>query len=262
MRTTALPALALATALLLGACSGGAGGTDSTDGSTDGGTATTADAAGTTQPAADGAGSTLDVDALPDPVAEVNGEDIPRDVFLAAFEGQREAARQQAELSGTPTDETVLRDQILDQLVDAELLVQEGERLDVSAGEDEVDAELAALVDQSGAGSEEELLALLEEQGLDEEQVRDELRRIVLIDTLLQERGGVEEPEEQEVRDLYDQLTQQGADGAGSTADPGYPPYEEVRDQLAEQLVRQNENAALGELLTDLRAEAEITLHV
>ena len=255
MRTTALPALALATTLLLSACSGG------TDGSDDGGTGATADAAAPTQPA-DGASSTLDVDALPDPVAEVNGEDIPRDVFLAAFEGQREVARQQAEASGTPTNETVLRDQILDPLVDAELLIQEGERLDLSAGEDEVDAELADLVDQSGAGSEEDLLALLEEQGLDEAQVRDELRRIVLIDKLLQERGGVEEPEEQEVRDFYDQLTQQGADGAASTPDPGYPPYEEVRAQLEEQLVRQNENAALGELLTDLRAEADITLHV
>lgn len=105
-------------------------------------------------------------------------------------------------------------------------------------------------------------MTLLEQQGLDEGQVRDELGRIVLIDKLLQERGGVEQPGEQEVRDFYDELTRQGADAASSTADPSYPPFEEVRDQLEEQLVRQNENTALGELLADLRADAEITVHV
>jgi peptidyl-prolyl cis-trans isomerase SurA len=254
-RTKALPALALATALLLGACSGG---TDAAPGS-DG---TAADTATSTQPAGDEASSTLDVGALPDPVAEVNGEDISRDVFLAAFEGQREVAQQQAEASGVPANETVLRDRVVDQLVDAELLLQEGDRLELTAGEEEVDAELADLVEQSGAGSQEELMTLLEQQGLDEGQVRDELGRIVLIDKLLQERGGVEQPGEQEVRDFYDELTRQGADGASSTADPSYPPFEEVRDQLEEQLVRQNENTALGELLADLRADAEITVHV
>lgn len=254
-RKKTLPALALATALTLGACSGGTDDGPGTDGAT-------ADAATATQPAGDESSSTLDVDALPDPVAEVNGEDISKDVFLAAFEGQREVARQQAETSGVPTNETVLRDDVLNRLVDAELISQEGERLDLAVTQDEVDAELAALAGQVGAGSTEELLDVLEQQGMDEEQARDELGRTVLIDKLLQERGGVEEPEEQEVRDFYDELTRQGVDGASSTAEPSFPPFEDVRDQLEEQLVRQNENAALNDLLNDLRGDAEITVHV
>lgn len=253
-----LSALALAGALVLGACSD-----TSTD---DAGTSTSAeDGAATADAGADvtdAAAATLDPDDLPDPVAEVNGEQISKEDFLTAFETQREGARQQAEMGGPPVDETALRDEVVDLLVDTELLEQESERLGLTATDDEVDAELETLAGQAGAPSTDELLVLLEEQGFDEEQVREEIERVVLIDKLVAEHGGVEEPEEQEVRDYYEELTGQSPDDEQSTADPATPGYDQVRDLLADQLTQEREVDALTALLEELRQDAEITTHV
>lgn len=263
-----LSALALAGALVLGACS---------DASTDDGSASTAavdssdatagdDASATTGPGTDGgdqAAATLDTDDLPDPVAEVNGEQISKDDFLTAFETQREGARQQAEMGGMPVDETALRDEVVELLVDTELLDQESERLGLTATEEEVDAELETLVAQSGAPSSEDLLDVLSEQGFDEAQVREELERIVLIDKLVAERGGVEQPEEQELKDYYEELTGQSADDDQVTGDPAAAPaYDQVRDMLADQLTQEREIASLTSLLEELRQDADITTHI
>lgn len=282
-RTTTISALALAATLTLAACSTGddttaGGGTDgatttadSTAGTPDGAAST--DAAAGTQ-GTDQAAATLDTDDLPDPVAEVNGEQIGKDDFLSAFESQRASAQQQAQMTGMPVDETLLRDQVVDLLIDAELLEQEGENLGLGASEEDIDAELETLAADSGSASTEELMTLLEEQGVDEEQVREELGRLVLIDQLVEERGGVEEPSEQELKDYYEELTGQPADGAASTGGPddaaesapagqaAAPPYEDVRDQVATQLTQQRENEVLTTLLEELRADADITSHV
>lgn len=269
-RTTTVTALALAATLALGACSTGGQGADAAS-STDAAASTDA-ATGTEGP--DQAAATVDVDALPDPVAEVNGAKIAKADFVAAFEPQLATAQQQAQLSGTPVDEAVLRDDVVDLLVDAELLHQEGERLGLSASEAEIDAELETLVEDSGTGSTEELLTLLEEQGVDEDQVREELGRLVLIDQLVADRGGVEEPTEQELKDYYEEITGQpadgdgaassaGPDGASATADPAAPPaFEDVRDEVADQLTQERENEVLTTLLEELRADADITSHV
>lgn len=265
-----LSALALAGALILGGCSdtstdGDNAGTTAVEGSsaTTGPGGTPADGSVESGDAApDQAAVTLDTDALPDPVAEVNGEEISKDTFLTTFETQRDGARQQAEMSGMPVDETALRDDVLDLLVDAELLEQESERLGLTATEEEIDAELEALAGQAGTPSTDELLDLLAEQGFDEEAVREELGRVVLVDKLVEERGGIEEPGEQELKDYYEELTGQSADEEQATSDPGDPGYEQVRDMLADQLVQEQEFASLTALLEELRQDADIVTHL
>lgn len=253
-----LSALALAGALLLGACS------DTSPEEDNAGTTAAADgSAQSGDEAPDQAAVTLDPDDLPDPVAEVNGEQISKETFLATFETQREGARQQAEVSGQPVDETTLRDDVLDLMVDTELLEQESDRLGLTATEEEIDAELDALAAQAGSPSTEELLDLLGEQGFDEEQVREELGRVVLIDKLVEERGGVEEPDEQELKDYYEELTGQSADAEQATSDPAAgPAFEDVQDMLADQLTQEREMASLTALLEELRQDADIVTHV
>ena len=264
--------LALAAALTLGACSGqqdpeGAGPEADTATATagDGATATAGDGATATAgdgSAADAAGATVDPDDLPDPVAEVEGVEISRVEFVEVFEQQRAAARQQAEAAGSPLDETALRDGVLESLVASELLRQEGERLGLEADTEEVDAELASLAEQNGLTSADELVAALGEQGLDEEQVREEMGRLLLIEEIIAESGEVEPPSEQELEDYYAELTG-GADGAAATdGAEGVPPFEDVRDVLEQQLTEQRENEALTTILEDLEAQAEITRHL
>ncbi|OLT23958.1 hypothetical protein BJF81_08900 [Ornithinimicrobium sp. CNJ-824] len=260
-------ALALAAALTLGACSAQEGPEGAGPG-VDAATATAGDGAtGTAEDGSsvDAAGTTVDPDELPDPVAEVEGEEISRADFVEVFEQQRDAARQQAEAAGSPVDEAALRDGVLESLVASELLRQEGERLGLEADAEEVDAELASLAEQNGLGSADELVAALGEQGLPEEQVREEMGRLLLIEEIVAERGGVEPPTEQELQDYYAELTE-GMDGAAATdgADgaEGVPPFEDVRDVLEQQLTEQRENEALTTILDELEADAEITRHL
>jgi peptidyl-prolyl cis-trans isomerase SurA len=265
---TVLAALALAGTLVLSACAGG-----SADGAgSDAPAATTApDAAGGTA-APDAAGETaavgqeVDLEALPDPVAEVNGEPISRQDLVQALEP--ELARTQAQ-GGMPVDEVALRDAVLDNLVSLELVRQEAQRLDLEATEQDVDAELDALAAQNGMGSGEEFLTALEAQGVSEEQAREEVAALVLFDGILADRGGVPEPTEQELRDYYEQVTGQpadeepGEDGAAATDDPAQlPGFEQIRDQLEEQLTQQQEQERLTAILEELRQEAEVELRV
>lgn len=263
---TALSAFTLAGALVLGACAGGAA--DETGAGTDAPAATTTvpDAAGETA----GPDQTVDLEALPDPVAEVNGEPITRDDLVQALEPELELAREQSQDS-VPVDEVALRDAVLDNMVSLELVRQEGERLDLEATEEDVDAELDDLASQNGMGSGEEFLAALEAQGITEEQARNEVGTLVVFDGILADRGRVPEPTEQELKDYYEQVTGQAADeeqggsddGAAATGDSTQiPAFEEIRDQLEQQLAQQQEQERLTEILVELRQDAEIELHV
>lgn len=257
----ALAALALAGALVLGACSTGDAGTGSDAGATsapDPASSSSPGGAGATE--GDAAGATVDTDALPDPVAEVNGQPVSRADFVEVFEQQR-AASQQAPEGGGAMAEVALRDAVLESLVSNELLAQEAERLDLRASDADVDKELDSIAEQSGVGSAEEFLTLLEEQGVDEEQVREEAARLVLVGRVVEERGEVEPPTEKELRAYYEELTA-GPDGAASTGGDGVPAFEDVEDILADQLSQERENEAITTILGDLEAKAEITRHL
>lgn len=259
----AVSALALAAALALGACSGGSE-SPSTDDAASSSAPDSASATGGDEASATGgdqAGATVDTEALPDPVAEVNGEPISKADFVEAFDQQRAAGEQQAQAGGAPVDEVALRDSVLDLLVDSALITQEGERLGLEASDEEIDAELDSLAEQNGLGSRDELVALLGEQGVDEEQVREEVTRIVLVDEVIAEQGDVEPPSDAELQDYYDELTG-GQDGAAASGEAGMPPFEDVKDQLSAQLTQEKENEVLTTLLEDLRADAEVTSHL
>jgi peptidyl-prolyl cis-trans isomerase SurA len=258
----AVTALVLAAGLALGACSA------PQDTATDSASATSAapdTAAGTgDDEAAATAAGTLDTASLPDPVAEVNGEEIPRADFVSAFEQERTAAQQQAQAGGAPVDETALADSVLESLVGSALFTQEGERLGLEADTEEIDAELDSLAEENGVGSRQELLDLLAEQGVEEQEVRDEVGRVLVIDEVLAERGGVEAPTDKELRAYYDQLTE-GAEpeaGAAATGEAGLPAFDEVKDQLADQLTQEKENEALSTILEELEKDAKITRHL
>ena len=258
-RASAVAAIALAAGLALGACSDGGQGAEDAASTSAPGSASSDDAAAAT----DAAGTTVDTEALPDPVAEVNGEKISKKDFVAAFEQQRSASQQQAAAGGGPVDEVALRDGVLDALVGSELLEQEGERLGLEASAKEVDAELDTLAEQNGVASSQELLSLLDEQGVTEDQAREEVGRLVVIDKILAERGDVKPPTEKELRDYYDQMTGGGDDGAAATGSPeGIPAFEDVKDQLEQQLTLQQEDEALTTIVEGLKKDAKVTSYL
>lgn len=199
-----------------------------------------------------------DLEGIPDVVAVVNDDEIGRDDFVLAYENQFAQQSLQAQASGEPIDQDALKQQTADGLVNNLLLIQEAQSRGFEATDEQVDESLESFAEQSGAGSSQAYLDTLAEQGLDEEEVRSQLADQVLLDQLFADEGADEEPSEEELRELYDSVTQ----GQGDVEGQELPPFEELRDQLAEQVASQRESEIAQSLIQQLREDAEIQVNL
>ena len=247
---SALGALAAAALLTLSACGGSDSDADAS-----------ADSSSSASPSADASASGgPSLDGIPDVVAEVNGEELTKDEFAPIYQASYTAAASQAQMSGEEPDEDELRKQALDELVDTELLAQEADSRGLEVSDEDVDAELADLAEQNGMKSADELLKAVEQQGLTEDQARDQVETQVMVEQLVADENGPIEPTGKELRALYDQAKQQQAQ-SGQKGQK-FPAFAEVRDQLVEQATAQETGKVAQALLDDLRAGADITLNL
>lgn len=205
-----------------------------------------------------------DLSDVPDPVAEVNGTQISKDEFTEAYQPSYEQAAMQAEAMGQPVDEAGLREQTVEGLISTELLMQASDEHGLEATQEDIDAELEELATGNGMASTEEFLAALEEQGMSADEVNEEVERMVKVDQLIEQEADVTEPTEEEIRAYYDELVAQQGGGESESGSTGaeVPGYEEVKDQVAEQLASERENEAIQGLIEQLRSEGEVTVHL
>lgn len=222
-------------------------------------------AAGTEGP---GEAAAPDLSDVPDPVAEVNDTKITKEEFSQAYTPSYEQAAMQAQAMGQPVDEAALRAQTVEGLISSELLMQASEEHGFEASAEDVEAELEELATSNGLGSTDEFLAALEQQGMSADEVNAEVEDMIKVDQLIEQEAGVKEPTEEEIRARYDELAaQQGGGGAESggesgSAAPELPAYEEVKDQVAEQLASEREGEAVQTLVDTLREENDVTVHL
>lgn len=201
-----------------------------------------------------------DLEGVPDVVAEVNGVEIPKDVFASLYEGQFQQMQMQAQGTGQELDQEALRQQVAEAMVDTELLVQEADRRDLEVTEEALDSAMTDLMNSSQMASTEELLAAFEEQGMDEDEVRSQLETQVRLDQLVVDEVGDAEPAEEELRELYDQsVAQQESAGEAGTE---LPPFEEARPQLVEMAANAQASEAYEGLVTELREAGDVTIHL
>lgn len=206
-----------------------------------------------------------DLADVPDVVAEVNGEEITGEEFSAAYEGRFQQVVMQSQASGQEVDQEQLKTQTVDGMIGNILLLQEADERELTSSSEEVNATLDELAEQNGAGSGDELLALLEEQGTTEEDAREQLETQVKVDKLIAEETQTEAPTEAELQELYDSLVAQQGGGGEESGGPGagaVPPFEEVRPQLEDQLVQEQEAEVVTVLVEDLRAEGDVTVNL
>ncbi len=250
---TALGALAAAALLTLSACGGGSDQESDAkaEPSADPSSSASADPSDGTQP---------DLDAIPDVVAEVNGEEVTKDEFVPVYEATFQQAAAQAQMGGAAPDEEALRKQTLENLVDTELLAQEADSRGLEVSAEDVDAELADLAEQNGMESAEALLAAVEEQGLSADQARDQVETQVMVEQLVADENGPIAPTDEQLRSLYAQAkkAQAGQPGQSGT----FPAFADVRDQLVEQATAQETGRVAQALVEDLRKDADITLNL
>ncbi|WGH84913.1 SurA N-terminal domain-containing protein [Auritidibacter ignavus] len=217
------------------------------------------------------------LDDVPDVVATINDTEITKEEFATNYESQYQQMAYQAQMSGSDVDEDQLKQESLEIMIGNELLLQEAEDQDIEVTEDDVDEFLDDFAKQQGLESQDELIAQFEEQGMDEEQLREDSKKQVAMDQLI-ETLDVDEPSEEELKDLYDEQMEQQKQlmEAQASADPSaqaedgssesasgedqLPSFEESKDDLEEQVKLQNENEAITELVEDLREDADIEI--
>lgn len=253
MRTrSALGLVAAASLLVLSAC-----GSSSDDASPD----SDASASETPSASADaeaGSADGPDLTGIPDVVAEVNGEEVTKDEFVPLFEAAFQQATAEAQTSGQAPDEEQIKQQTAEDLVSTELLTQEAESRGIEVGDDEIDAELEEIAQQSQLASAEELLAAIAENGMSEDQARNQVEMQVLVEKLVEDEDGSSTPSEKELRAIYAQAKEQAAGQQGQKI----PPYAQVRDQIAEQARTEQVGKVAQALVEDLREDADITINL
>jgi peptidyl-prolyl cis-trans isomerase SurA len=251
-----LVVLSLAAAVLLTGCSSDGDATGS-------GGETAATGQPTSAPGEAGGVPEADVDDVPEVVAEVNGDDITRDEFLENYEGMlQQAAMQQQSAGGGEVDQDALKTQVAEMLVDNRLLTQAATEAGIEASAEDTDAMLEEIAAQSGLGSADEVIAALGEQGFSEEDVRRDAAIQFQLNTFIEQETDVQEPSDEELKAQYDSLVEQMGGAEAAPEGQEIPPFEEVRDQLAQQSVSEQQNAAAQEIVTKLREGADITVHL
>ena len=203
-----------------------------------------------------------DLEGIPEVVAEVNGEEVTRDEFVATYESQFQQASMQAQMGGEPPDEDALKEQAAEGLVDTELLRQEAEERGISVSDQEVDDKLTGLAQQNQLESAQAFLDALEEQGITEDQARTQVETQVLVEGLVADEAGDVEPTEKDLRALYAQAKKQQAQAGQQGQQQPIPPYAKVRSQLEEQAVAQEQGQIAQELVGELRKDADITINL
>lgn len=198
-----------------------------------------------------------EVDDVPDVVAEINGEEISREEFVADYE----SSLQQAAMSQDPSqiDQDELKQQVAQTMVDNRLLVQAAGESGIEPTEEDIDATLEDVAAQSGMSSVDEVVAALEEQGLTEDEVRAEAADQFRVLGYIEAEADIAEPSEDELRQQYDAYVEQMS---SSGQDAEVPSFEEMHDQLAQQAVSQQQNAAAEDILTTLREDADVTINL
>ncbi|MGI6878039.1 SurA N-terminal domain-containing protein [Microbacterium sp. gxy059] len=249
-RSLVAPSLAVVAVLALAGC--GAGSDDAAPAEEE----TAESAQGVPEP---------DLEGVPEVVAVVNGEEIGLEEFTSAYEGQLQQAAMMQQQTGQEVDQDELKVQVADLLVNNLLLTQAAADAGIEASDEDIEGVLQNVADQSGLASIDEVYAAFDDQGVPEDEVRENAADQFRVEEFVAQEADISEPSDEELRAQYDALVEQtqGSEG-GEGEEAEMPSFEEMRDQLAQQATMQEQNAAIEQIVTDLResddAEIEINL--
>lgn len=203
-----------------------------------------------------------DLEGIPEVVAVVDGQEISKAAFIETYELQFQQLSAQAQTSGEAPDQDELKKQTVESMIGTQLLLQESDKRGLEASTEDVDAEIDELVEQNGLESAEEFFAAVEQQGTDEATARSQLEQQVKLDQLLVEESANTEPTDEEVEQLYEQLTAQQEEAGGADGGSEIPSLDDVRPELEEQVKNQKESEAANTLIGELREGADVTINL
>lgn len=199
-----------------------------------------------------------DLEGIPEIVAEVNGEEIPKKEFETAYTSQFQQVAMQSQMSGEEVDQAALKTQLAESMVGQKLLIQEADKRKFEASQEAIDKTIEDLVAQNGMESKEQFLTAVEEQGTSEDEVMTQIATQVKVDQLVAEEAGDTKATDEELKALYEQVKTQQAEMGGEEV----PAFEKVKPDLEAQVKMQKESEAVQALVAELRESADVKVNL
>lgn len=202
----------------------------------------------------------VNLDNIPDIVAEVNGEQITKNDFTGLYEQQFQQFIMQAQMTGqdlNDIDQDILKEQTVDLIVGQNLLMQEANKRVKEVSEDDINQTINLLVEQTGMESKDDLLAAFAEQGIDEKEFISQVETQVKVDQLIADISKDIKVTEEETKEAYDTLKAQQELLEGEEE---FPPFDELKPALEEQIKDQKTGEEANSFVEELRKSAEITI--
>ncbi|MCR3955260.1 MAG: SurA N-terminal domain-containing protein [Gudongella sp.] len=210
---------------------------------------------------------------LGDPIATVNGVELHEGPYKRAVQRMIAGYQEQGLSLEGEMGETVkerINDQVLNQMIQVEVMTQEAQELDLAPSDEAVQSEIDEF--RNHYGSEEEYQKALSDNLYSE----DEFRKIILEDlsvrALFDEQVGDVSVTEKEVEDYYLELVQKAQDQIDARKAAGEevtkedmammapPLFEEIRDDLTDQLIQLKTQEKQMDYLNDLMEKSDIEI--
>jgi|GEM_PF-3520018 len=191
---------------------------------------------------------------VPEVVATVNGQEVLREDYVAAYTQAFQVSTQQGVATGDPSVQAEIEAQALDILVNTELLAQAAASAEVTVDETQVAAEIESYLSQ--LGGEEGLEQALSQAGVTREDFEQSIREQFLVEAYLAntpELGPDYIVSNEEIQARYDEVASQGVD---------LPQLEDVREDIVAQLESEYEQLQTQAVLDRLRSAAEVETFV
>lgn len=184
-------------------------------------------------------------------VAVVNGQEITREEFNKRIDEAKQAitAQGQAGQLEDPANLTQLENQVFDQLVNSALVMQEIEKEGITIADEVLEQEYQGIIAQ--VGGEEAFTAELAKANITDAVFRENIKTQLLNRKYLESKISQDEVvvTDEEVRAFYDQSVE---------GQENVPSFEEVEEQLKNQLLQTKSNQLVATLIQGLKDNATI----
>ncbi|NEU29198.1 hypothetical protein GN156_00170 [bacterium LRH843] len=198
----------------------------------------------------------IDTESIPAIVATVNGEEIIKEHYVAMLEQQAGMLPLQGIDPGSDEANSymeMVKEELINQMINERLLIQAANNEGIEISDADIDAEIESV--SARFETKEKLEEALKEEGFTLEDLREDIVQFKKRDKYLDKKIKLTEITDEELQMAYDELIV-------SSESDDQPSFEEAKEQLLAKLTYEQQQVQMLELLEELRAESEITIHI
>jgi|SRR5690625_2409892 len=203
-----------------------------------------------------------DLEGIPNVVIEINGEEVTKDEFSNMYEQQFQQQVMQAQMTGqdmNDIDQDQLKNQTAEIIIGQNLLIQEANNRVKDVSDTDINNTIDELLEQTGIETKDDLLAIFQEQGMDEKEFNSQIEIQVKVDQLIAEISGDIEPTEEETKEAYETIKAQQGE---VNSEEEFPEYDDIKADLIEQLKEQKKAEETESFVETLRKDADVIIHL